>query len=569
MSDRVRTRRQFSAATPKDAASLRTPEISGRPGVSPAVSILLLGLIGADIAIRLAGVAGNTNFLQGDVLAPFSLFDQFRAGEAADLSRQPWILPWFAAQIWRLAGSRSDFHSLLTFYSAFSAVAVSLTLPLVFLLARRAVSDVEALLATLLVACNASLYLASIYISPTLVLGLCLTGVTLCLAELPRRPIAMACLTVLAGAAGFLARWEGALLLVLANTALLGAARRGVVPLRVVLVLAGASLLLMFGIGVAHIRGSSTPFAFLHNTNAIAPAWSFFGDSPGEQLRITIRAISWKMEKLNAFSVDLTFIGVVLAAIGAVNVLPRLPALAFPIIYWVCYELVMLVFTLIVPIGSDHYLTFFDVLSTGPVDRYYQIFTPVATILLYCGLRSIVVAVEHTLGFKAARWLVSGAAGVFLAALFAVYPVYTAQRTYFDQYWPFARTGIAADLVDTADFFRGSGVRGRDIYVARDTAHGLEFVDTFPSSAPGYALSVFHFSILSGHNRVNCTGYNLDDPNLFCSALSHSQVVDLTSRPGSDVNFLILEKPLSARRQIPASFHLVHADASFAVFARR
>lgn len=535
-------------------------------GAFSVAAVVLAGLVAADAAVRLAGVAGNTNILQGDVLAPFSMFDQFRVGEAVDLSRQPWVLPWLAARLWHLVGGASDFHSLLVFYSDFTALAVSLTLPLVFLLARRVVGDIEALAATALVACNGSLYLASVYVNPTLVLGFCLTAVTLCLAELDRHPKTMACLAAAAGAVGFLARWEGALLLVLANAALLWRARRGVVPLRLILGLAALSLLLMLGIGLAHVLGSSTPFAFLHNTNAVAPAWSILQDSPSEQLRILIRAIGWKLEKLNAFSADLTFIGVVLAAVGAVYAVPRLPSLAFPLVYWVGYEFVMLLFTLAVPVGDSRYLRFFNVFSTAPVDRYYQIFTPMAMIFVYCGIRYVAVASKRSLDLPVLRSLLRAIVVSFVAIFLVLYPAYTAWQSYAAEDWPTSRTGLAADFIRTADFFRANRLRGRDIDIVKQGRHGLDYIDTFPSTVAGYALTVFHFSILSGHNRVNCTGYDLDNPNLFCSVLFHSNTFNPASAPQPD--YLVLLKPLTPA-SIPTEFRLLYQNASFAVFGRR
>lgn len=557
-----------SAASLARAAQQRAGKPGRRAhrfGLLSASAVVLAGLVAVDAAVRLAGVSGNTNFLQGDVLAPFSMFDQFRAGEAVDLSRQSWVLPWLAARLWNLGGGAPSFHSLLVHYSDFTAIAVSLTLPLVFLLARRVVSDIEALATTALAACNGSLYLASVYVNPTLALGFCLTAVTLCLATLDRRPKTMACLAAAAGAAGFLVRWEGALLLVLANAALLLRAHRGIVPLRLALGLAACSLLLMLGIGVAHVLDSSTPFAFLHNTNAVAPAWSIVRDPPGEQLRVLIRAIGWKVEKLNAFSANLTFVGVVLAAVGAMYALPRLPSLAFPLVYWLGYEVVMLLFTLAVPIGNSQYLRFFNIFSTAPVDRYYQIFTPIAMIFVYCGIRCIAIASERALDLPWMRPLLRAAVISLVVVFFVLYPVYTAWQTYAAEYWPSSRTGLVADFVRTADFFRANRLRGRDIDIAKQGQNGLEYVDSFPSTVAGYALTVFHFSILSGHNHVNCTGYDLDDPNLFCSVLYHSGTLNLALAPRPD--YLVVLKPLTPAPVAP-QFRLLYQNASFAVFGR-
>jgi hypothetical protein len=216
----------------------------------------------------------------------------------------------------------------------------------------------------------------------------------------------------------------------------------------------------------------------------------------------------------------------------------------------------MLIYTLILPVGNISAPVFSELVSTAPVGRYYQIFTPLLSILAYIGLRSI------TVGLASGRRV----ALALIVSLFCVHQVTISQNTYASTFYPFARNGFIGDVIGAAEHIRQTGVRGSDVVIARATGTGLEAVDVTRENMGGYQLHSFHFAIISGHNRTNCTGYNLENPNLFCSSLTGSRRIDPSALPlGGRAEFVVLIGPDEG--SIPG-FAPTYRNSNVAVYRR-
>jgi hypothetical protein len=489
-----------------------------------------------DIAFRTGAAWNNTNFIQGDTLAPFSLLDLFYHHQPVDLSRQPWLLPYLLSLILRVVDGHLGYRALFGAYGVTTALAASLCVPCVFVIARRFVGRFEALIPALLLSANTSFFIASVYPNPTQLYALCVTLVTLLLLYLDRRPTLFAAAAMLTAALGVLIRWEGALPLAMVTVYLAAKMRRGKVPIAAgIATYLGVAVLLVLAL-IFQFTNSSTPFAFLHNTNAV-PASAVTQWSIGHVADLLVQSLSWKFEKISALSLNLTIFGVILAGIGAVEAAECRSVVLFAVIYWIGYEAVMFVFTLLQPITSDYYLLFHEQLNTVPASRYYEVLTPALVVLGYLGARRVFALTSQLGLFRAVL-------AIALVALYVLHQVTVTRTTYVSQYWSYARQGLIADFVAAAEFFRRHDIHDTDIAMAKANGTELEYVDMMPSGVPSYALHTFHFSILSGHNRTNCTGYNLDNPNLFCSVLAKSKIVALDALPlGGRVDYLLLLRP--------------------------
>lgn len=516
-------------------------------------TILFLSLFIIDITIRSVAAFNNTNFLSGDALAPFSLFDQFYHNEAVDVSRQMWLLPWISAKIIQLFNHDLSYHTLFALYNIFTALAASLTLPILYLLSLRFLTPYGALIPVVLLSINTSFFLESIFNNPTQVYALCMTLVTLCLVNFDRWPIRMAILAAFSAGVGFLIRWEGILLLSLVTIFLFWEGWHKRFSILIAGIIGFIALGLIFKTIILHISLSTSPFAFLANTNAVAAPFSLLHMNLQQLTELLVRSLSWKLEKLNALSVNLTLLGIILGTIGALVAAEKRPIVLFPIVYWIGYEATMFLFTLIVPVGSSDYLSFTTNLNTLPVDRYYQIFTPVFLLLICLGSKHLLELLPRI------RFLKSTIA-VSVIALFAIQQIYITSYTYFNQYYSYARNSSLNEILSLAEYFRTQHVRDKDIGIVRYDKLTLKYSNNFESSFKDYTLHCFHFSILSGHNRTNCTGYNLVNPNLFCSVLSKTDIVELNKTPlGIHFNYLILLKPNNS--QIPAGFHIAFENS--------
>jgi len=486
-----------------------------------------------------ANALQNANFLEGDALAPFSVFDQFYHHESVDLSRQSWLLPWTLANVLRLYKSTISYHSLFGAYAVATALASGLTVPVVYVLARRFVGPLEAVLPALFLALNTSFGLHALYPNPTQFYALAFTLSLLAFAD--RR----VWLALLFAGIGMMIRIEGALLVLLIGA--WSTWRRDWRPLAA----ACAAILAMLAI---QTLGSATPFGFLINTQAAKPVGALLNDQSVDRLQAIVGALNWKFEKLHAIALNLTMPGLMLAAIGGWLAVRDRPTLGLAPLYLLAYEAVMLVYTLAVPIGNIVNPGFSTVLSVGPVDRYYEILSPIASVFVYLGLRAITEAMLP--------WVRSAIIAI-LFALYGLHQLVTFSNTFAATDQHFADGTVVSDAIKVSEYFRHENVRSQDIVLARETPRGLQYVNVIPANGGTYQFHVFHLAILSGHNRVNCTGDNLDNPNLFCSVLQGNKAVKLTP----SIRWLVLQKPVN-RQEIPARFRPVHETKTFAIFNR-
>lgn len=456
-------------------------------------AVVLCLIVALDAIVRIRAAIGNTNFIYGDALAPISLLDQIYHRESIDLSRQAWLLPVSLAGILRVFGEGIGFHRLFIAYSGATAIVTTLTLPLTYALARRFMAPWEALIPVLLLSINASLFVHSDFPNPKQFYMLLFTA---SLVALDREQPAMA---IMLAALGMLIRWEGALLLVLIAGYLACTDRRWRLtgPL-------AAILAIIVALGI-HLVFSTTPFGFLINTGAVRPAWTL-PHSAGDFVQLLVGELNWKFEKLHALAVNMTIPGLILASIGAIVAVEKRRSFALPIFYWFGYEGVMLIFTLILPVGNIVSAGFVQQLQTAPVARYYQVLTPVMCIFAYLGLRQVVML------FKRPAYAACVAAVVLV--MFALHQIITARNTYANEMRAFAQSGFIANIADVAEWFRANHVRRSDIVLAKADQGALQYMDTVMVDTY-YNFHVFHFSILSGRNRTNCTGDNLDNPNYF------------------------------------------------------
>jgi hypothetical protein len=510
-------------------------------------------LLVVDLIARLGAAAGNHNIVEGDVLAPFSLVDQLLHGERVDLARQLPVLPWIVAQAARvLLPADPGFGRLFAFANLATAILSSATLVFLFLIARRLVSPVEALLVAALAAVNAAFFLQSVYFNPTQAYGFFFAATVyfLLLADEGRPRLALA--AVGAALLGFLMRWEGALLVTLVLVLLAMRARAGRLPRRIVLTAAGMAAVTVLAVVLVHVRHASVPFGFLVNTGAVAPPGAALRYGALEIVDLVVRSLSWKFEKLAVFAANLTPVGILLAILGATRALPERPALKLPLLYWIGYELVMLVYTWIVPVGDATYLTFRRTLLLQPVERYYQIYTPWLTLLAYIGGRWILRRV------MSARMAV--AAGVAMGTLVALWNGRVAYVT-FERLC--SETPQVAEAARAADFFRARHLRQQHIVVLEpDGMDGWRYADTFAGHA-------FLFAVLSGGNVVNCTGKDLKDPNLFCSKLYGPLPGDGASPAIAEADYVILLKPRRPAPLAVRSGFVVSAEGRFRIVRLR
>ncbi len=527
---------------------------------SGAPSLLLAAIMAVDLGVKFSLAAGNTNFIEGDGLAPFSLLDQFYHHENVDLSRQPWLLPWFLASLLRYLGDFSNFQSLFSAYAVTSALAAALCLPFTYLISRRVLGPFEALMPTVLLLFNASFLLASVYPNPTQVYAFffIVTLDALIRVEEGRSKFAWAALV--ASILAMLTRWEGALLLMLTGAFLFTCSIRCTLPRStgpIAATIAVAALALALAI---HAEASSTPFGFLINTNAVASPLSAFKHGWANLTDVVVASLNWKFEKLHALGVNVTTPALILAGVGTTVVLAKCPVLLFPAIYWIIYEGIIFIFTLISPVGNISNPQFIDILSTAPVHRYYQILTPVILIFAYLGLKKLLLLLHR----RDAQIII--ACTVLFPLL--LHQGVIARDTYKTVYAPFALSGFRASLLQAANFFRSKDIRRNNIVVARLDRGQLVYVDVL-QQVGGYALTVFHFSLLSGRNLTNCTGENLDNPNLFCSVLANSKTVNLERLPiGGAPDFLLLIKPFPSETSI-SGFARVFDNANFMLLQRQ
>jgi hypothetical protein len=501
--------------------------------------LIIVGLLTLCVAL-VQGWAGlaNTNFAKGDALAPFSILDQFYAGESVDLSRQGWLLPLLLGNLLRLIGSDLSYHQLFDALATVTALSGAATLPLTYVLARRWCGPFESLIPVALLAINTSFFLHSVIPNPTQVYVLCFMA-TLVAVDRRAWGAALAIATV-----SVLIRYEGMLLLLLVAGWITAASLRRTAPRFLLYVAPVSAVLAIAAILCVQVTSSSIPLGFLKNTNAMqAPPVHF-----SHRL---VSALAWKFDKLHAFGVNMTMGGMILAAIG--GALMPATVVVFSAMYWLGYEAVMLVYTLAVPIGAAT-PKFAEIVLTPPVPRYYQVFTPPLLILAYVGLREI----SRPSG--RAQVAVIG----LTLVLYAIHQVATAANSYAADYYGYARSGVAADLVGAAEFVRSTGSRNAEVVIAQQDGEGLVYLDR-PGGTAAPQLHPFFFSIISGRNRTNCTGYNLVNPNLYCSAIASSNIVDLDRLPlGERADFAVVRKPSNEI----GGFDLAFQNDSFAVWRR-
>ena len=516
--------------------------------------LIILALLTFDAYFRIGSALNNTNFLVGDGLAPFSLFDQIYHGEAVDIARQQPVAAWLASKIIALLAPTENFMKLFSYYSAFSALFATLSIANTYIIARRWLGIYEAFVPATLLSLNASYFLASQFPNPTQIYGFIFLNWLLAL-DFGRRNCCYYILSVAIGLLATLVRWEGALLVVLSSFVAIYDARKYHLDLRMTI---GALAVAAFGLIAivgAHSIGSSVPFAFLKNTNALTITDTFISASFEEKLQRLTGSLNWKFEKVNALSTNMTVFGLIFSIAGFFALPKKDQLVKLLILYFLSYELVMFIFTIIVPVGNITRPLHVEIFNTAPVHRYYQIYSPVLSILAYIGLKNLVMS-----SLSSRIGVITGI-GLFL--LFVTHQIVTRNNTYRQIYFPTSRAGAVKDIVDVAQELRNLKIRNRDIAIVARVGEQYEFLDLLTSPISNYSFGAFHFAILSGNNRVNCVGWDLVDPNRFCSKISGSNIADLNHAPlgGTYALVVVRRGPNNSCRDMALPF--VYENSSY------
>jgi hypothetical protein len=469
------------------------------------IALALIVLV--DAVVRVRAATSHTFWDAGDLLAPFSLFDGYLHGLAVDTSRQPWLLPWLMSVVSRTFVP-DDLSSLLRFANGTTALISTATLLPTYAFARRFLDPRWALAAVLIVAVNAMFFVSSVYFNPTQAYGFffTLTCAFMVHSDRDRRMLVGAALAALGG---FAMRHEGALLLALTLGWILVEAWRGTVVCRFALgtcFAVGLASVAIFGVSIVQ---SKHPFAFLILSNA--------ADLPSRPSfwPLLVSVLTWKLEKFNGLTVNLTIFAMMLLVPGWM-VARRIARLAdFPLIYLASYEAVFLVYSFAAGLMSEAHLTVLYQINADPTPRYYQILTPVLTVYVVVFLCKVVWS------SVVARIVVSGT-----VLLLGFQQIATASYFYRTVFVATSENGTHRDLIALADEFRRIGARDANVVMIHPNGTNMDFDHEPPP---------FTMKLLFGVGSVNCVGRDLLNPNRTCDRILGRSYFDPARDPAAFV----------------------------------
>jgi hypothetical protein len=529
-------------------ASVRTAASAcGHPGARLA-DVCLVVLLAGDVALRLHRATSHLRCDCGDLLAPFSLTEQFLYGPLPDAGRQQVLLPALLALLMRVAAVPNNIVVMLKFCHAFTAVFSSLCLVPVYLIGRRLLSAWHGFAAALLLAANGTFAVDSYYYNPTQVYAFIFTCTLLCLLVPGRRALWAA--AVLAGL-GYAVRHEGLLLVVLLVVVCVVRWRRAQVTAREALV----GTLLTAGLAAAtwavHWSFSVSSTAFLQNTGATAGWWSILHGTAAQAGRVLLQSANLLVERAQALAVIHTLMGIVLVPLGATLLARRNKAIWWGPVHLLLYEAVVFALIVAQPVTDQRYESLPIGTPMAGITRYYQVWTPVLVLLAYAGAWGLAGLLVRSV---ARRILLVGTAVVLFIAQQQAALVFSYRRIFA----PDDRSKYE-QVYALAQFFRDRGIRNRQLVVARSSGRELLVPgtrDLNPLSRPVY------LSILTGHNDVNCWHFDLLQPNADCQSRDGVETVaDLAAR--IHIDYLITSAPSEhAARYGP----LVYAGPKYYVY---
>jgi len=485
-------------------------------------------LLVADIVLRIHRATSHLRFDRGDLLAPFSLTDQFLYGPFPDAGRQQLLLPALLALVMRIVHIPNDIVAMLKFSHAATALFSSLCLIPVYLIVRRLLSAWHALAAALLLAANGAFAIESYYYNPTQVYAFLFTCTLLCLLLPGWRALLSA--AVLAGFS-YAIRHEGIILVILFVVLCVLRWRRKRQPGRALLAAALTAVGLVGIVWTAHWWFSPVSYAFLQNTGARDSWWSIARYSPAQVGRLLLQCTNLIIERINALAVIHTVFGVALVPLGAAFLARRNGAIWWGLAHLLLYEVVVFAFIVVLPVTDQHY----EGLQWGaPLERYtryYHVWTPLLVALAYAGGWAITSLFIRS---TRCRTLLVGT----VVILFAVQQQVALAFSYASIFEPSDRATYES-IYALAQFCRDHGIRNRQIVLARES--GRELVVRGERDL-GRLLHPVYLSILTGHNDVNCWHFDLLQPNIDCKARYDVETVaDLAEHV--NIDFLITPAP--------------------------
>ncbi len=524
-----------SGTTDVNEAAVARPRI-----IDYAQQIGLVTLVALDMAVRIYAAKSHYNYFAADMLAPYSIVDQILHGELPDAGRQQLGYAAVTAGLVKVAGVREDAGRLIHAVNIVTAITSSLVLIPLYYLARRLIGIGGAFIALLLLMSNPSYLVESSAYNPTQMLVLCFTGMCVAAVRVQEdRSVAAYRLFWALACVAYFVRHEGLIFLTAAALTSGVFCKLGHVRRRdFVLGLACGATGLAAG-WLAHRLFTAQPYAYLENTNATGDWFEAIHYEFSDQVMLVVRAVQWKLEKLTAFVVMLTLPGCVIAGIAAWH-LRRNAALWFASGYFVIYEAAMLVYTLAVPVGGDHYVPLRETFDSRPCLRYDQIYLPLACLLLAYALRQFATLVLR----RAPRELLV-ACVVVLVVGFQGIVAYHSHRSLVAAS---NHRSVQLRNLDIARYFRESGIRRASLLVCslKDNALKIDVSD------PMWTHPI-HLSVLSGNNDVNCWHYDLAHPNISCiDRYKTDDVAELLAMPQVPKNYVIVlgEPPNGSQREL-------------------
>jgi hypothetical protein len=211
---------------------------------------------------------------------------------------------------------------------------------------------------------------------------------------------------------------------------------------------------------------------------------------------------------------------VILAALGAGMFVRRRRFAVMAVTYCVLYEIVMLVFTLVLPIGEERHLQLLAYYNPLSVPRYYQIYTPFLCMFLLAALLMLIPRMKYV--------KLRGAILTCLVMGFCAYQVALGYYTYRLSIQPMSTNPDVQFAYELSNVFRSHGIRGSGMLIT--TVQGAEA--RVPSNqSQSYYCHPGLLAILTGNNDVNCWSFDLARPNITC-----------IERYGSDVPGVIMQR---------------------------
>jgi hypothetical protein len=441
-----------------------------------------------DLAVRLSVATHNSNWTSGDLLGPFMLVDQFFHQEPPNTFRQQWLLPMLISGLMKLLNTPDQFLAMLYTCNAVTAVTSSLVHIPIYIAARKLFGSKSAIWVTLLLFSNSLFLISSFYFNPTQTYTLFFTIAIVMMVFFEHHKDSDYFLPVLAIVIGlsYFIRHEGVILITTFACFIAWGFKTKKISRKQVIYSLFILMTLIISNQVFRLSFTNHPWAFMANTGAVNKPFSVLNFSLEHLFNLVITSFNFKLEKMVAFVVNLTFLGILFMPLGYYYLINHKTFDFFWIfLYWLIYEVVMFIYTLVLPVADNSYLITLHQFQPLPVPRYYQVFTPLLILFVYVGIQFSTGCIAS--GKKMRKMIVHG-----LLLAFMIHQLTLTYNFYKNHYASFNQ-GSEGDFIATAQFFRDHQIRNANILYYNNE------------------LSKYvYFSVISGGNTVNCWDANPD-----------------------------------------------------------